>query len=49
MDIKSIDGKFLIGKKIRIGRSFTSAAKDVVGGSNGYSGELAIDNSNILL
>ena len=37
MGIKLIDGTGLIGKKVRIGPSFFSAAKYVVGGSNGYS------------
>ena len=34
------NGAGVIGKKVRIGPSFTSAAKDVVGGINGYSGRL---------
>ena len=36
MDIKSIEGTGLIGKKVRIDASFTYAAKDVVRGTNGY-------------
>ena len=31
------NGTGLIGKKVRIGPSFISAATDVVGGLNGYS------------
>ena len=34
------NGAGLIGKKVRVGPSYISAAKDVIGGSNGYSGEL---------
>ena len=34
------NGVDLIGKKVRVGPSFASAAKDAVGDWNGYSGEL---------
>ena len=41
MDIKAIElDRSNKGEKVRIGPGFISAAKDVVGGTNGHSGKL---------
>ena len=37
-----------MGKKVRIGPSFISAAKDVVGCSNGYSGNFGDEGASVL-
>ena len=37
-----------MGKKIRIGPSFISAAKNVVRGTNGYSGKFGDEEASML-
>ena len=37
-----------MGKKVRIGPSFISAIKDVLGGSNGYIGKLGDEEAAML-
>ena len=48
MDIKSIEWGRSLGKKVRIGPSFISAARDIVGGSNGYSGKFGDEEASML-
>ena len=48
MDIRSIEWTGLIGKKVRIGPSFISEAKDVVGISDGYSGKFGDEEASML-
>ena len=48
MDIKSIEWDRSNGKKVRIDPSFISAAKDVVGGTGGYSGEFGDEEASML-
>ena len=49
MDIKSIEWYTgLIGKTVRIGPSFVSAAKDAVGGTNDYSGKFGDEEASML-
>ena len=48
MDIKSIAWGRSNRKKVRIGPSFISATKDVVGGSNGYSAKFGDEEVSML-
>ena len=48
MNIKSIEWDKSSRKKVRIGPSFIPAAKDVVGGSNGYSGKFGDEEASML-
>ena len=50
MDIKSIEWGIIENReKVWIGPSFISAAKDVAGGTNGYSGTFGDDKSSMLM
>ena len=48
MDTKSIGFAGLIEKKVRIGPSSISATKDVVSGTNGYSGKFGDEEASML-
>ena len=43
------NGADLIEKKVRTRPSFASTVKDVVGGSNGYSGKFGDEEASMLL
>ena len=46
--LNRMNGTGLIGKKVRIGPSFIYAAKDVVSGTNGYSGNFGDEEASML-